>query len=49
MMEEQCPELVRDLDTRNWHEINPDNRFEHISHITREDIDKQMDKVIWYE
>lgn len=49
MMEEQCPELVRDLDIRNWHEINPDSRFEHISHITREDIDKQMDKVIWYE
>jgi HD superfamily phosphohydrolase len=47
MIEERCHSLMHDLDTRNWHEINPDARFEHISYISREDIDKQLDRVIW--
>lgn len=47
MMEEQCPELVHHLDTRNWSDVDPEAQFEHISYITREDIDKQLDKVLW--
>jgi HD superfamily phosphohydrolase len=47
MIEEICPSLLQDLDTRNWYEIDINTRFEHISYITREDIDKQMGKVLW--
>lgn len=47
MMEERCPEILHRIYTRDWPEINMDSRYDHISLVTREDIDREIGKVSW--
>lgn len=47
MMEDLCPEILHRIYTRDWPEINMDSRYNHISLVTREDIDREIGKVVW--
>lgn len=49
LMEDQCPLILNRIYNRDWPEVDEDARFEHIHYITREEIDKQLAKVLWYE
>ena len=49
MMEDSCPELLRALEERKWPDVDEQSRFDHISCISREEIDEKLSKVPWTE
>lgn len=48
MLENNCPEIFEPIHTRNLMGVDTEDRFNHISYISREDIDSQLEKVLWY-
>ncbi len=47
MIEDKFPNLLNDIYTRNWPVVDDEDRFNYISYISREDIDRQLEKVYW--
>lgn len=47
MIEDQIPEFLDSVYMRNWPKIDEETRFDHVTHISRDDIDKQLEKVNW--
>ncbi len=48
MMEDRFPELLNRIYTRDWPDVDIDERFKHVHFITREEIDSQLDNVLWF-
>jgi len=49
MIEDSYPEFLIDIYTRNWPHVDEHDRFNHISFISRDEIDSQLEKVNWYD
>jgi HD superfamily phosphohydrolase len=49
IFEEKCPEFLEDLNSRKLEDIDEEIRFKHISNVDRNDIENQINKIIWYD
>tara|TARA_R110002111_G_scaffold32790_1_gene65914 strand:+ start:54 stop:1007 length:954 start_codon:yes stop_codon:yes gene_type:complete len=48
MMEDKCPKILKNIDTRNWSHVDDNERLKHVKYINRNDIDEQIKKVNWF-
>jgi HD superfamily phosphohydrolase len=47
MMDSGCPDLMLKIYTRDWRGIEEGDQFEHITTVTRDDIDLAISKIRW--
>jgi HD superfamily phosphohydrolase len=48
MMEDSYPQLLQKIYIRDWPDTVENDRLKHVKYISREDIDCQLNKVLWW-
>jgi HD superfamily phosphohydrolase len=46
-LDAECPELMLKIHQRIFRSVSEQERFNHVKHVTREDIDACLNKIIW--
>jgi HD superfamily phosphohydrolase len=48
-MDAECPDLMLKIHQRVFRTVSDEERMRHMKHVTREDIDQCLDKIIWVD